>query len=139
VRRRRSVVRAAAVVAVPVALLASSCTAKRPDATPAVTVAPTTTFAVPAGGAAVVLPLMLDEVAGLSAKVSANSGDGAAADRIEQMWASIKDEVQQTHPELVEDFEFVVTRCRLAADRNRPADADRAYRNLQTLLATYLD
>jgi hypothetical protein len=118
--------------------IASSCTAKRPEAATTVTEAPTTTFTIPEGGAEVVLPLMLAEVAGLSAKVAANDGDGAAATRIEQLWASISEEVEQTHPEMVEDFLFVVSRSRLAADRNRPADADRAYRNLQTLVDSYL-
>lgn len=121
-----------------VAGLASSCTAKRPETATTVSEAPTTTFTIPEGGAKVVLPLMLEEVAGLSAKVSANDGDGAAATRIEQLWASISDEVEATHPELVEDFLFVLSRCRLAADRNRPADADRAYKNMQTLVDSYM-
>jgi hypothetical protein len=43
-----------------------------------------------------------------------------------------------TQPELVPDFEFVVRRCRAAADRNRPADADRAFKNLTALVDAYL-
>ena len=42
-------------------------------------------------------------------------------------------EIAAEHPDLVPSFEFVVRRCRAAADRSRPADADRAYRNLQSL------
>ncbi|HAN35834.1 MAG TPA: hypothetical protein DCQ52_10435 [Acidimicrobiaceae bacterium] len=65
-------------------------------------------------------------------------GDGAAATRIEQLWAAVSPEIEATQPELVPDFEFVIRRCRAAADRNRPADADRAFKNLTTLVQAYL-
>ncbi len=82
---------------------------------------------------------MLDEVANLAQRVVDSDGDGAAATRIEQMWAAIEPAVTAEHPELVSGFDFVVRRCRDAADRNRPADADRAFKNLQSLVEAYLD
>lgn len=103
------------------------------DETIATTTAPSTTTTLPSGTVADLLPLMLDEVEQLGRKVEAGSGAGDAATRIEQFWAAMKGEIERDRPELVEDFEFVVSRCRLAADRKRPADADRAFRNLQTL------
>ena len=81
---------------------------------------------------------MLSEVADLSRRVAENDGDGAAATRIEVMWAAIKEPVQIARPELVSGFDFVVRRCRAAADRNRPADADRAFKNLKALVDAYL-
>ena len=42
-------------------------------------------------------------------------------------------EVQRQWPEDLDAFEFIVRRCRQGADRHRPADADRAYRNLVEL------
>ena len=86
-----------------------------------------------------VLPLMLNEVADLARRVVDRDGDGDAATRIEEMWAAIQPTVQIERPELVGDFDFVVRRCRAAADRNRPADADRAFKNLQSLVESYLD
>lgn len=95
------------------------------------TVAATTTL--PSGTVAELLPLMLAEVKGLSEKVVANDGDTRSAALIAQYWDAMRDEVTTSYPELVPAFEFVVRRCQAAADRNRPADADRAYRNLQTI------
>jgi hypothetical protein len=97
-----------------------------------------TTTSLPIGSAAQLLPVMLTEVQGLSEKVAANKGDGETATLIEQLWAAMKPEIESARPELVKDFEFVVRRCRTAADRRRPADADRAYRNLSELVDNYL-
>ena len=95
------------------------------------TVAVTTTL--PTGTVAELLPVMLAEVKGLSEKVAANSGDDASATLIEQLWAAMQPEIAAEHEDLVPSFEFIVRRCRAAADRSRPADADRAYRNLQSI------
>lgn len=97
-----------------------------------------TTTTLPTGTAAELLPLMLAEVQGLPLKVMNAKGDGTAATRIEQLWAALEPEIEANRPELVPDFEFVVRRCRAAADRNRPADADRAFKNLTTLVEAYL-
>ena len=128
--------RAAALVAITVATAA--CAPTTYDSSVATTDAPATSTTLPAGTAADLLPLMLAEVQGMSAKVMAGSGDGEAASRIEQYWAAIQAEVRADHPEMVEDFEFVVSRCRLAADRNRPADADRAAQYVTALVTAYL-
>ena len=55
-----------------------------------------------------------------------------------ELWAAIEPGIEATQPELIEVFEFVVRRCRAAADRNRPADADRAFKNLDALVTAYL-
>ena len=93
-----------------------------------------TATTLPSGTPQQLLPRMLAAVQGLSTKVASGDGDGATATLIEQYWAALKPEITRSHPDLVDDFEFVVRRCRAAADRNRPADADRAYRNLQELV-----
>lgn len=120
-----------ALLLVPVALVA--CAPTTYDADIGATTAPSTSTTLPSGTVADLLPRMVEEVDALGSKVLAGSGAGDAADRIDQYWAAISDEISRTRPELVEDFEFVVSRCRLAADRKRPADADRAARNLRTL------
>ena len=119
--------------------LMSACSPTTYDAsaetTPAVSAVTTT---LPSGTAAELLPLMLAEVQGLPLKVMNAEGDGAAATRIEQLWAAVQPEIEANRPELVADFEFVVRRSRDAADRNRPADADRAFKNLTSLVEAYL-
>jgi hypothetical protein len=97
------------------------------------------TTTLPTGTAAELLPLMLAEVEGLPLRVMNADGDGAAATRIEQLWAAIQPEIEANDPDLIPDFEFVVRRCRQAADRNRPADADRAAKNLAALVDAYLN
>jgi hypothetical protein len=106
-------------------------------ATTGETVAVTTT-SLPTGTVAELLPLMLAEVKALSERVAASNDAKEAADRIEQYWNAMKDEITANHPKLVPDFEFIVRRAHAAADRKRPADADRAYRNLQTLVDSIL-
>jgi hypothetical protein len=97
-----------------------------------------TTTTLPTGTVAELLPLMLAEVQALSERVANSDGSKEAATRIEQYWAAMHDEIAADHPDMVKDFEFVVRRCRAAADRKRPADADRAYRNLRTLADSIL-
>jgi|JI10StandDraft_1071094.scaffolds.fasta_scaffold44680_3 hypothetical protein len=92
----------------------------------------------PSGTAAELLPLLLAEVQALPNRVATNDGSGAAATRIENLWAAVRPEIEANQPALVPDFEFVVRRCRAAADRKRPADADRAFKNLTALVDAYL-
>lgn len=106
-------------------------------ATPASTV-PATSSTLPSGTVAELLPRMLDEVRALSEKVAANEGDNSSAALIDQYWQAMRGEIEAQHPDLVDGFEFVVRRCQAAADRRRPADADRAYRNLQTIADSLL-
>lgn len=115
------------------ALIASGCSTSfdASIANTTTTVAVTTTL--PTGTVAELLPRMLAEVEALSEKVAANSGDDASATLIEQLWVAMEPEITAEYEDLVPAFEFVVRRCRAAADRTRPADADRAYRNLQSL------
>ena len=125
--------RAAVLVGAAVAL--SACAPTTYDASLATTVTVSSTTTLPVGTAAELLPVMVDEVKGLSALVESGDGDREAAVRIAQLWAAIADEITVSHPELVEDFEFVVSRCQLASERHRPADADRAFKNLEVLAA----
>jgi ABC-type uncharacterized transport system auxiliary subunit len=100
------------------------------------TIVPATTL--PVGTVEQLLPLMVAEVKALSEKVAANQGDDQSATYIEQLWAAMRPEITSINTDLVPSFEFVVRRCRQAADRSRPADADRAYRNIQALADSLL-
>ncbi len=129
----------AVLVALAAAAMLTACGPTTYDSSLATTDSvPSTSSTLPAGSAADLLPVMLTEVQGLSAKVASNKGDNESATFIEQLWAAMKPEISTNRPELVEDFEFVVRRCRAAADRRRPADADRAFQNLSALVDNYL-
>jgi hypothetical protein len=127
----------AGVLAVSVAVGCSPTTYDESAATPATEA--TSTTALVSNDPVEVLPVMLDEVASLAQRVVDNDGAGSAATRIEQMWAAIEPSVRDARPELVSGFDFVVRRCRDAADRKRPADADRAFKNMEALVESYLD
>lgn len=129
----------AALVALAVCVALAACTPTTYDGSDE-SVAPTVpTTTLPISNDPVeVLPLLLSEVRDLSRRVAERDGSGAAATRIEELWAAIEQTVTDERPELVGDFDFVVRRCRAAADRNRPADADRAYKNLESLVESYL-
>lgn len=127
-------VRPRAVVAL---ALVSACAPTTYDASIATTVAPTTSTTVPITTVDDALAAMLAEVETLGRKVEAGKGDQEAATLIEDLWAVARDEIAAARPELLADFEFVVSRCRLAADRNRPADADRAFKNLLVLVDAF--
>ena len=101
-------------------------------------IAATTTTTLPVGAVSELLPQMLAEVQDLPRRVAEADSPGASATRIEQLWAAMQPEVDRDWPDLSPEFEFVVRRCRAAADRKRPADADRAYKNLNTIATAIL-
>ena len=116
----------------------AACSATTYDEAAGTTDPPATTSTLPVGTVQDLLPLMQQEVEALPALVVSGNGDGASADRIEEYWAAIKPDIEAEWPDLVEDFEFVVRLCRGAADRRRPANADRASRNMATLVDAVL-
>jgi hypothetical protein len=131
--------RVAAATAPPLLVLAlAACSPTTYDASAATTVAPSTSSTLPVGTLTELLPRMQREVDGLSALVIAGHGQGESATRVQQYWAAIKPEVTARYPKLVNDFEFVVRLCRTAADRKRPANADRAAADIDALAASIL-
>jgi len=129
--------RSVAVALAAVTLLGACSTTYDESVATVETTATTTASTLPMGSTTELLGRLLDEVRDLSAKVAANQGDDEAATRIEQLWAAVQADVTATAPDLVPDFEFVLRRCRSAVDRHRPADADRAFKNLDLLVAAY--
>ena len=77
------------------------------------------------------------ETAALSATLIDNEGETEALARIEELWGGLRPEVARARPELVDGFETVIGLARRAVERRRPADADKAHKNLLTLIAAY--
>ena len=98
---------------------------------------PTTTV-VYSGPAAELLPELGDAMSELSAQISEDgNADQATAARIAAIWAAAKPEIEADRPDLIESFETTVVWATYAVERNRPADADKAYSLLTGLIDNY--
>jgi hypothetical protein len=120
------------------ALTIASCAATTYDTSITThTPAPTTTV-LPTGTAAELLPKLVTEAAGLSTLI-ADSGDKlASVERMEALWAAARDEVTRKDRDIATEIEAEVAKGRAAATFNRPAAADKVYRNLTALVEAYL-
>lgn len=98
--------------------------------------APATTIPIE-GSAADLLPEIGIDMSRLSAEIADDGDEDATIARIEGSWAAIKAEVESTHPELVNSIQATVEMARTAVDRNRPADADKAFSLLNDLVDAY--
>jgi hypothetical protein len=135
--------RAATVAALTITTLASAaaCSPTTYDTSITTTVPGGSTLppeTLPTGTAAELLPRLVAEAGGLSALIVDGGDDQGAARRIAELWDAVKQEVARSRPELLGDFEANVARCQRAADRNRAADADKAYLALEALVRAFL-
>ena len=53
------------------------------------------------------------------------------------LWALIRPAIEAEREELLGGFDTVVDLLRRSVERRRPADADKAHKNLLTLIAAY--
>jgi hypothetical protein len=89
------------------------------------------------GSAAELLPEMATEMSRLGSQIAENDGDEATIARIEELWAAARSEVEETRPELLGGIRTTVDMSVTAVERNRPADADKAFRLLTDLVDNY--
>jgi hypothetical protein len=99
--------------------------------------APPTTRFDPAGTTAELLDQLAVETGALSDLLVANSGQHEALARIETLWARIRPTIEEERPELLGGFDTVIELVRTSVARRRPADADKADKNLATLIVVY--
>ena len=134
--RRPALLSLAALVAA--ATSACSATTYNTSATtiPADEVVPTTVF-VPTGSTADLLDQLGTETAGLGDMLVDNDGQQQALARVEAIWALARPEIASDRPELLEGFDTVINLVRRSVERRRPADADKAHKNLLVLIAAY--
>lgn len=102
------------------------------------TTAVATTTTLPVGTAAVLLPRLVDEAADMSRRVREADADRPALERIQALWDASRAEVGRDLPELLGSFDGQIAMMERAVQFNRPADADKAYRNLDALVDTVL-
>ncbi len=99
---------------------------------------PADTVAV-AGSAAELLPELAVEMSRLSGQVGSDEDNEARAtlDRINAIWAAVESEIDETRPELRGGIETTVMLANSAVERNRPADADKAFSLLTDLVDNF--
>jgi hypothetical protein len=102
------------------------------------TTAVATTTTLPVGAAAELLPRLVDEASDMSRRVRENDDDRSALERIQALWDASRTEVARDFPELLGSFDGQIAMMERAVQFNRPADADKAYRNLDALVDTVL-
>ncbi len=98
--------------------------------------APTTTIPIE-GSPTDLLPEIGIDMSRLSAEIADDGDEDATIARIEGSWAAIEAEIESTHPQLVNSIQATVDMARTAVDRNRPADADKAFSLLTDLVDAY--
>ncbi|HEU4840018.1 MAG TPA: hypothetical protein VFT09_01200 [Ilumatobacteraceae bacterium] len=126
-----------AVAAVVVAGALSSCATTYDTSATTVASAPATTVFVATGSTPELLAAISAEVALLSEKLVDNDGQRDALARIEAQWAVARPTVATDRPELLDGFDAAIAQVRRSVERRRPADADKAAKNLATLIAAY--
>jgi hypothetical protein len=134
IRRHRAVALALALTAPGIA---ASC-ATTYDASEATTIPTSTSTTVPSGTPGELLTRLLDEASTLGTLIDEHSSESTpVADQVQALWNAVRKDVERTHPQLLDEFDTNIERCLTAVERNRPADADKAYRNLVSLVTSY--
>jgi hypothetical protein len=99
--------------------------------------ATTSTVYVPAGSTTDLLASISAEVAALSEKLVDNEGQREALARIEAQWDAARPDIEQQRPELLASFDAAIAQVQRAVERRRPADADKASKNIVVLIAAF--
>lgn len=124
-----------------VALLAGSlvsCAATTFDTSISTQTAAPTTTVLPTGTAAQLLPELVADAGGLSALIADEGDKFATVERIEALWAAVHDEVAAKDRDIATEIEAEIAKGRTAATFNRPAAADKVFRDLSALVRAYL-
>jgi len=98
--------------------------------------APATTVPI-VGSAAEILPEIGIDVSRLSAEISEDGDEDATLARIQANWAAISGEIERDRPELLNGIQTTIDMATTAVERNRPADADKAFSILNDLIDNF--
>jgi hypothetical protein len=117
--------------------LAACKTTIESTSTDATLVAVTTT--VPSGPASELLPRLVTEAGTLSDVIGSRGDKATKMKIINDLYAAVRPEIEATDGVIVLDFDGAIELCRKGEKFNRPADADKCFRNLTALATSYLD
>lgn len=86
---------------------------------------------------------LFDEITALTAdlhsQISADQGQHQTWARIEQLWAEAERQIRDRDPDDLFNFQQAIELARVAVDRRRPADADKANRTWVRVADDYLE
>ena len=99
--------------------------------------ATTSTVFVPTGSTADLLASIATRIDGLSEQLVEGEGQRDSLARIQAEWAVVRPAIEADKPELLAGFDAVLAQVKRAVDRRRPADADKAAKNLAVLIRSY--
>jgi hypothetical protein len=97
----------------------------------------TTTVFTATGSTADLLASIATRIDGLSEQLVDGEGQREALARIQAEWAAARPAIEAQKPELLIGFDAVLAQVQRAVDRRRPADADKAAKNLAVLIRSY--
>ncbi len=114
---------------------------------PALGATSSTALTVPTGTTEELLAQLLTAMSGLSTLIGPAVGPGADSGprpdkqqrlvEIEALWSAARPEVESVDALVARQIDALVAMSRVAVERNRPADADKAARFLHDVLAAY--
>jgi len=82
---------------------------------------------------------MVGRVTGLGDLIADHEGDAKESlSRIDEIWASVGTTINDNDPTLYREMQHQIDLITTAVSRHRPADADKAQRNLLAVVTTYL-
>jgi hypothetical protein len=130
-RRRATALAAAALVAT----VAAGCSTEvDPEIAARSTGVPSTTEFVAAGTTGELFDQLVAEAGTLSEAIVANDGQRTIVGRIDTLWEAARPAVEERAPDNLAAFDRTIALMHTGVDRRRPADADKAYRNLVELV-----
>jgi hypothetical protein len=95
----------------------------------------TTTVFVASGSTDELLTAISAEASALSEKLVEGEQQREALERIEAQWALVRPDIERDHPQLLGSFDAAIAHLQRSVERRRPADADKASKNLTFLIA----
>ncbi|NBU55008.1 MAG: hypothetical protein EBS22_02045 [Acidimicrobiia bacterium] len=125
-------------------LVLVACGTTTYDETVATSTVVATTTTLPEGTAVELLPRLVTGLSDLSlliGPVPADRGDGDKTSRlaeVEALWAAVEREVVADDPDVADSIVRMLDLARLAVERSRPADADKAAKFVADVVRDYL-
>lgn len=122
---------------VAVAVLSAGCATTYDEAL-APSTAVTTTSVAPTGTTAELLVRLRDEAEALAGVMIDGGDDDDHYDRLALIWQTVRSGVEDERSDLVDGFDRALAMAERAVRFDRAADADRAAKNIDTLVGSYL-
>ncbi len=97
----------------------------------------TTTVFVATGSPAELLASIATRIDGLSEQLVDGEGQRESLARIQAEWAAVRPTIEAQKPALLAGFDAVLAQVQRSVDRRRPADADKAAKNLTVLIRSF--